>query len=119
MWNSPLLPKRTKALVIAVVARALGCPMLEKELTELLVTEGLKSEQIAEVLAHLTSSALDPVERIAIPFARETVWYEPAQIQRRGREVMKELSREQFVELVAVASIANMVCRLGIVVGVR
>jgi alkylhydroperoxidase family enzyme len=119
MWNSPLLPKRTKALVIAVVARALGCPMLEKELTELLVTEGLKSEQIAEILAHLTSSALDPVERIAIPFARETVWYEPAQIQRRGREVMKELSREQFVELVAVASIANMVCRLGIVVGVR
>jgi len=119
MWDSPLLSKRTKALVMAVVARALGCPVLEKELTELLVTDGLESEQIAEVLTHLTSSALNPVERIAVAFARETVWYEPAQIQRRGRAVMKELSREQFVELVAVASIANMVCRLGIVVGVR
>jgi alkylhydroperoxidase family enzyme len=119
MWDSPLLSRRTKALVIAVVTRALGCPMLEKEVAELLVAEGLESEQIAEVLAHLTSSVLDPVERIAVPFARETVWYEPAQIQRRGRAVMKELSREQFVELVAVASVANMVCRLGIVVGVR
>jgi len=119
MWDSPLLSRRTKALVIAVVARALGCPTLEKELTELVADEGLKDEQITEVLAHLTSSALDPVERIAVPFARETVWYEPAQVQRRGREIMKELSREQFVELAAVASLANMVCRLGIVVGVR
>ena len=119
MWGSQQLSSRTKALIFAVVARALGCPALEKESTQLVEAEGMTSEAIAEVLAHLASPALDAVERIAVPFARETVWYEPAQIQRRGREVLKELSRDRFVELVSVAALANMVCRLEIVVGTR
>ena len=36
-----------------------------------------------------------------------------AQIQRRGREVMNALTRDQFLELIAVAALANTVCRLG------
>jgi alkylhydroperoxidase family enzyme len=112
MWDSKLLSRRAKALVFAVVARALGCGYSEQEAIRLLCDEGLEPEQIDDILAHLGSPVLDPVEKIIAPFARETVWYQPAQIQRRGREVMNELTREQFLELIAVAALANLVCRL-------
>ncbi len=119
MWASPVLPQRAKALAIAIVARALDCPEIEREATEPLLAAGLSSEQVDGILAHLTSPALDPLEQVVVPFARESIWYEPARIQQLGREAMKSLSREEFVELVAVVSIANMICRLGILVGVR
>jgi len=119
MWNSTLLSRRAKALVIAVVGRALGCPLSEDEAARLLLAEGLDRGRLDEILAHLTSPILDPVEQVAVSFAPETVWYEPAQIQRRGREVMQVLSREQFIELVAVASLANVLCRLAMVLHAR
>ncbi len=119
MWASPTLPRRVKALVFAVVARALGCDRSEAEATRLLLEDGLAREEIDQALAHLASPALDPVERIAVPFARETVWYQPAQIQRHGRQVLETLSREQFIELVTVAALANVVCRLGFTWGAR
>jgi len=119
MWASPLLTRRAKAMVVAIVARALGCPQAEAEATELMRKEGLAAEPIEEILAHLHSAALDPEERVMASFARETVWYEPVRIQQLGRDAMQTLSREAFVELVAVASIANMICRLCTVAGPR
>jgi len=103
--------------VMAVVARALGCALAGKEANELLLAEGLRSDEIEEVLTHLASPALTAREQQIVAFARETVWYEPARIQQLGRHAMQGLSREEFVELVAVASIANMTCRLGILAG--
>lgn len=115
MWASDVLTRRTKALVFAVVGRAIGCPLSEAEGRRLAAGEGLDAEPIDEILAHLASPVLDPVEQVVVPFARETVWYQPAQIQRRARQVMEALSRDRFLELIAVAALANMVCRLGIV----
>jgi len=117
MWASTVLPRRAKALVMAVVARALDCPLTAKEAHEQLLAEGLRGEEIEEILTHLTSPALTATEKQIVAFARETVWYEPARIQQLGRHAMQGLSREEFVELVAVASIANMLCRLGILAG--
>jgi AhpD family alkylhydroperoxidase len=119
MWASDVLPRRTKALVFAVVGRALGCPLSEGEGRLLAAGEGLDAEPVDEILAHLASPVLDPVEQVAVPFARETVWYQPAQIQRRARQVMEALSRDRFLELISVAALANMVCRLGIVAEAR
>lgn len=119
MWESPVLSKRCKALVVAVVARALGCPVSEEESARLLLAEGIGPEQRVQILDHLAAPILDPVERIVVPFARETVWYQPVQIQRRGREVMEALSREQFIELVGVAALANGLCRLGFLAQMR
>jgi len=117
MWASTVLTRRAKALVVAIVARALDCPFPEKELTESLLAEGLRGEQIDEILTHLASPALDAKEKVIVSFARESVRYQPARIQQLGRNAMQTLSREEFVELVAVASVANMICRLGIVAG--
>jgi AhpD family alkylhydroperoxidase len=112
MWQSPPLSRRTKALVFAVVGRALECPLSEQEGRRLALSEGMRDADFDEVLSHLASPALDPVESIAVPFARETVWYQPARIQKRAREVMAALTREQFTELIAVASLANALCRI-------
>ncbi len=116
MWSSPILSRRCKGLVFAVVARAIGCLLAERESLDLLRSEGMAPATIEGVLSHLASPELDPVESAIVPFARETVWYQAAQIQRRARSVQETLSPEQFSELLLVASLANMVGRLGIVV---
>jgi alkylhydroperoxidase family enzyme len=116
-WNSTQLSKRAVPLVFAVVARALGCRVSEREARRLLALTELTEEQIEEVLTHLSSAALDEVERLAVSFARETVWYQPVRIQQRCREIQSGLSREQFLELLGVVSLANTICRLGVLSG--
>ncbi len=113
MLASSLLPRRAKLLLIAVVARSLGCAVSEQEARRLLRAEGLGDAPLEEILAHLASPVLDPLETVVIPFARETVWYQPAPIQRKARAVCDALSREQFLELAAAAALANVICRLG------
>ena len=114
-WASPHLPARTKALVFAVVARGLGSARAEAEAARLLLAAGLGLEEVEEILSHLASPALDPVETAILPYARETIWYQPADIQRRGRELAGRLSREQLLETVGIAGLANMVGRMAIV----
>jgi alkylhydroperoxidase family enzyme len=115
LWQSPILSRRSTALVFAVVARALGCRRSEQESAGLLLEEGLEQPQLEEILSHLASPVLDPVESVIVPFARETVWYQAAPIQRRAREVREAIGTERFLELTASAAIANTVCRLGLV----
>ena len=55
--------------------------------------EGLKEATLAQVLTHLDAPELDPIERLLVPFARETIWYEPAPMQRRARRLCATASR--------------------------
>jgi len=48
-----------------------------------------------------------------VPFTRETIWYEPAALQRRARALRDRLSPLEFLEAIGVASLANGLCRLG------
>ena len=114
-WESSLLTPRTKALAFAVVARGLACPISEREATRVLAEEGLPGEVVADALAHLTSPALDAKENAILPFARETIWYRPAHVQRRAREIRGILTASEFVELVGILSLANAVCRMNVV----
>jgi AhpD family alkylhydroperoxidase len=111
-WASPFLSRRAKALVFAVVARGLGCPLSECEGVRLLGAEGVEQPDVEEILSHLASPRLDPVESVIVTFARETIWYRPAEIQRHARRVRERLTAEQFIDLVATAALANAVCRL-------
>jgi AhpD family alkylhydroperoxidase len=115
-WSSPHLSTRAKALVFAVVAHALGCGPSAHEARRLLAAEGMDDERLAPVLANLASPELDEIESLIVPFARETVRYQPAQIQRRARLLAEKLSTEQFVELAAVTGLANALCRASILV---
>jgi len=49
-----------------------------------------------------------------VPFARETVRYQPLAIQRRTRELARELSIEEVIEAAGVAALANAVGRLSV-----
>jgi AhpD family alkylhydroperoxidase len=116
MWASPSLTRRCKLLMFAVIARGLGCGPCAGEAAQALKEEGLSAAALTSVLTHLDAPELEPVERLLVPFARETIWYEPAPLQRRAREVRDRLSGPQFLETIGVVALANGLCRLGAVV---
>jgi len=113
-WRSPILSQRAKALVFAVVARGLGSKRSEAEAKRLLAPLGLDEAKVDEILSHLGSSDLDPIEAAIVPFARESIRYRPVDIQRKARKLCEELSVEQFLELIGVVSLANGNCRLSL-----
>jgi AhpD family alkylhydroperoxidase len=112
LWASPVLTRRCKALLFAVVATGLDCPRSTQDARAVLRAEGLADEAIDRALRHLQAPELDAVENLLLPFARETIWYQPAPLQRRARELCGRLTPAQFVEAVGVASLANALCRL-------
>jgi AhpD family alkylhydroperoxidase len=116
MWASPVLSRRCKLLMFAVIARGLSCGACANEAARALVKEGFSEEALDNVLTHLDAPELDPVERLLVPFARETIWYEPASLQRRARAVRDQLTPTQFLEAIGVVSLANGLCRLGAIV---
>ncbi len=113
-WSSPILTPRAKALVFAVIARGLGSKRSEREATSLLAPHGLDEGQVEEILSHLASPKLEPIEAAIVPFARETIRFRPADIQRRARKLREELTVEQFLELVGVVGLANETCRMSL-----
>ena len=113
MWASPHLTRRCKLLMLAVIGRGLGCEACAPELREALQREGVAEATLAQVLTHLDAPELDPIERLLVSFARETIWYEPAVIQRRARALRERLSEPQLLEAIGVASLGNGLCRLG------
>src|SRR5712691_1130542 len=116
MWASPHLTRRCKLLMLAVIARGLACEVCALEVGEALHGEGVKEAMLTQVLTHLDAPELDPVERLVVPFARETIWYEPALLQRRARALRDRLSGPQLLEAIGVASLANGLCRMGAMV---
>jgi alkylhydroperoxidase family enzyme len=114
-WTSPTLSQRTKALLFAVVARGLDCPISEREAERVLASEGVPPAETTSILEHLASPALDAVEALLVPYARETIWFRPAQIQRRTRTLHASLPAEQLLEAIGIVSLANAVCRMNVV----
>jgi AhpD family alkylhydroperoxidase len=116
MWASPHLTRRCKLLMLAVVARGLACQVCATDICEVLQHEGLGQAALTRILTHLDAPELDPVERLLVPFARETIWYEPALIQRRARALRDHLADAQLLEAIGVAALANGLCRMGAMV---
>lgn len=115
-WASPLAGRRLKGLVFAVVARGVGDPLCEREAARLLAGEGVSAAQLQEVLAHLGSPALDAAESAVVAFARETVRYRPAAVQRRARALRQHFEPGPLLDVLGTAALANMLSRLGAVV---
>jgi len=112
MWTSPILSRRCKALMFAVIARGIGCPHSGEEVASVIEAEGLSRVEAEQLLAHLGGQQLDADTVALLAFARDTIWYQPIQIQRRAGELRQRLSAAQFVEALGVVALANAVCRL-------
>ncbi len=106
------LPQRTKLLMLAVIARALGCPFCEQGGFELLEAEGLSREECSDAIDALESASLTPLESKLLPFARATVRYEPYRIQERTAALLADIGTEQTLEVVGVTAMGNMLVRL-------
>jgi AhpD family alkylhydroperoxidase len=111
-WQSRLLPRSTKALITAVVARGLGCAASEHSARAMLLDEGWDDAAVEPVLSHLSSPRLDAGEAAILRVARETIWYRTAELQRHARQLRALLSEGEFLEFAGTAALANMVCRL-------
>lgn len=116
MWESAILTKRCKLLMLAVIARGLGCEVCAVEIGEALRREGLDAAALDQVLTHLDAPVLDDAERALVRFARETIWYEPAALQRRARALRDRIAEAQLIEAIGVTSLANGLCRMGAMV---
>lgn len=116
LWASPILGRRCKLLMFAVVSRGLPCEVCEVELVRALQAEGMAAGTVQRVLGQLDAPELDASERLLLPFVRETLWYEPAALQRRVRALREQLKPPQLVEAIGVAAMANALCRMAAVV---
>ena len=116
MWDSRVLTRRCKLLIFAVIARGLGCDLCAPKFRQELADEGLSNETVTQVLTHLDAPQLDDVERLLVGFARETIWYEPAPVQRRARALRERLTNPQVLEAIGVAAMANGLCRMAAMV---
>ena len=110
------LERRTTALIFAVVARGIGCALSEREACALLVAEGLPAHDIESALAHLAAPSLTALDRAAAALARDSIWPQPAALQRHARTVRPLFTRQQFVDLIGTAALANACCRLAVAV---
>ena len=109
--QSSVLPRTSKLLAFAIVARGLGCPVSEAEALLWLQKEGWSEERSLRALDHLGASDLDTDQRAIARLARESIWYQAADVQRKARGVLETLGDERFVELIGVLAVANAVCR--------
>jgi alkylhydroperoxidase family enzyme len=113
--QSKILPRRTKLLLWAVVARALQCTTCEAGCRTLIAEEGIIEDEFNEVLQRLHSRGLTPLEAKLVPIARETTRYVPAAIQAKIRGLAAEIRDEELVEFVAITALSNAMARLTVV----
>jgi uncharacterized peroxidase-related enzyme len=113
-WASEILPRRTKTLILGVVGRALGCAQTEAEARTLLAGEFTPAD-LDEIFTTLRSPRLDAREARLVPFARETVRYQPEIISGRLREVVAGFTPAETVEAVGVLAVTNAMARLTVV----
>jgi len=116
MWASPILSRRSKALMIGMIGRSLGCEHSARAARRVLGEEGMLESDIDQVLAHAGGPQISEEEALLLNFARDSVWYEISHIQRRARELRARLETPAFVETLGVVSFANAICRLATVI---
>jgi uncharacterized peroxidase-related enzyme len=112
LWASSILSSRCKALMFAVICRGIGCDRSSREVSQILEAEGLVGDEAQQILAHLNGPGLDAETAALVAFARDTIRYQPEQIQRRARELRELLSEAQLVEAIGVVALGNTLCRL-------
>jgi alkylhydroperoxidase family enzyme len=114
-WSSTALPRRTKALLFAVVGRALGCPLVGHELGPVLAAEGFAPDELEVTLQHLHSPRLSETEARLLPFARATVRYQVDDLRAQLKSCA-DLPSLELLEAIGVTALANALCRMTVLV---
>ena len=115
-FASTVLSRGTKALMFAIVARSLDCRPSEAEARRLLVAEGFSDAEIEKSLASLESTRVPAAEARLLPWVRDTVHIQTAQIQGRTRELAAAMGNAAALDAIGVAALANATVRLAMLV---
>ena len=114
-FNSPLLPRRSRLLILAVIARQLGSQLCEQEASDGLAREGLPAQDTQALLATLSPASMTDLEARLVRWTRETVWYEPRAIQDSTRRLLTEVGERRALEALGSAAVCNTLARLALV----
>ncbi len=106
------VPRRSAAMLTAVVARALDCPRAEALARADARVHGLADDEAALWLQRLTAPGMSELERALIPLARETTRYQSHLIKPRFAALSERFDDETVIEAVGLYAQANMLCRL-------
>ncbi len=107
------LPRRTKLLMLAVVARGVDNDTLSERVQALLAEQcGLEASEVETVVTHLRGDLVQPVEEAVLPIARASILYEAGPLQHTVRSRMTNLSRDEIIEAVATLGLSNALARL-------
>jgi alkylhydroperoxidase family enzyme len=113
--DDPVIPRRCKVLMLAVIARQIGSRLCEKETWDILAGEGLSKPEFDMILSALSSPVLTSVEERLLRWTRETVWYEPRIIQNSTRKLFTEVGEKITLEAIGTAALCNTLARLSLV----
>jgi alkylhydroperoxidase family enzyme len=111
-FASNVLSRPAKALIFAVVARALDCRRSEVEARKLLRGEGMGDVEIDTALATLQSKRLASHESGLLSWARDTVSYQTPVMQKQTRMLAAKIDSIAVLEAIGTAALANGLVRL-------
>jgi alkylhydroperoxidase family enzyme len=109
---STQLPRPTRALMFAVVARTLGCRHTEAEAKKLLAQERMDEAEIEEALQTLQSGRLEPSQAGLLAWTRDTVYYQTPAIQQQTRGLARRMGDTEVLEAIGTAALANATVRI-------
>jgi alkylhydroperoxidase family enzyme len=115
-FSAPAIPRRTKLLMLAVIARTLGCPFCEGAARSDLEALGLDSSASDKVLDSLSGPGVSPDDALLLDWARDTVRYQTGAIQKRMRQLAATVSTDVLLEAVGTAAISNTAVRLAMLI---
>jgi alkylhydroperoxidase family enzyme len=107
-----ILKQRTKMLILAVVARTLGCRYCEDAARTDLCGGGLTAQGFESIMHTLAGPDLEPGDSRILDWARETVHYETGIIQKRTKALAADVGGEVVLEAVGAAAVSNTAVRL-------
>ncbi len=111
-FASSVLPRGTKLLMFAVVARTLACQHSEHEARRLLAIEGFDAAEFEATLATLDSKRLTRHEAWMLSWVRDTVHYQIAAVQSQTSALAAAIGNAAVLEAIGVAALANATVRL-------
>lgn len=116
-FASALLPRATKALMFAVVARTLECRTSESEARKLAAAEGFADAEIDSALATLRCARLSPADEGLLAWVRDTVYYQIGPIQKKTAQLAAQIGHPAILEAIGTAALANATVRLAMLRG--
>jgi len=111
-FASQIVSRPTKALMFAIVGRALDCRYTQAAAGALLAADGFDAAAVDAAVRTLACARLPPHEAALLAWVRDTVHYQTPAVQTQTRALLDDIGRDATLEAIGVAALANGTVRL-------